>query len=229
MEWSHGQHSVRYEEIALRQDQADYAAFLVHRSATYTMAVAIKDAIEVVAPELPNAVKKAAKKDIDGEIWKAIQGVNPKPWKSSDHDVAAAYHIARLIRNAYSHAPFAPTWMIHPNLQGKVFAIADVVTLDTTGLHGAPFDGRHYGGPLTMFRFCRFVRTQILGDEPSPRKVVPMPRSAIYQVGDMILTQVDEIPSNAAPVEIERLPDGSIPLGGGYVLKSGGKANDGDP
>src|SRR2546425_575410 len=93
MEWSHGQHSVRYEEIALRQDQADYAAFLVHRSATYTMAVAIKDAIGVVAPELPNAVKKAAKKDIDGEIWKAIQGVNPKPWKSSDHDVAAAYHI----------------------------------------------------------------------------------------------------------------------------------------
>ena len=62
-----------------------------------------------------------------------------------------------------------------------------------------------------MFRFCRFVRIQILGDEPSPRKVVPMPRSAIYQVGDMILTKVDEIPSNAGPIEIERLPDGSIP------------------
>jgi len=119
--------------------------------------------------------------------------------------------------------------MIHPNLQGTVFAIADVVTLDTTGLHGAPFDWRHYGGPLAMFRFCRFVRTQILGDEPAPRKVVPMPRSAIYQVGDMILTQVDEIPANAAPVEIESLPDGSIPLGGGYVLKSGGRANNEDP
>jgi hypothetical protein len=227
MEWSHGQHSVRYEEIVLRQEQADYAAFLIHRSATYTMAVAIKDAIEAVAPGLPKAVKKA-KKDIDGEIRKVIQGAKSKPWKSSDNDVAAAYHIARLIRNAYSHAPFAPTWMIHAELQGTVFAIADVVTLDTTGLHGAPFDWRHYGGPLAMFRFCRFVRTQILGDEPSPRKVMPMPRSAIYQVGDMILTQVDEIPSNAAPIEIERLPDGSIPLGGGYVLHSGGKANDED-
>lgn len=26
MEWTHGQHRVTYEEIALRQDQADYAA-----------------------------------------------------------------------------------------------------------------------------------------------------------------------------------------------------------
>lgn len=38
MEWTHGQHRVRYEEIALRQDQADYAASFLHRSATYLMA-----------------------------------------------------------------------------------------------------------------------------------------------------------------------------------------------
>lgn len=33
-EWTHGKHRVPYEEIALRPDQADYAAFFLHRSAT---------------------------------------------------------------------------------------------------------------------------------------------------------------------------------------------------
>lgn len=48
MQWSHGDHIVRYEEVALRQDQADYAASVQHLSATYLMAVAIKDAIRAV-------------------------------------------------------------------------------------------------------------------------------------------------------------------------------------
>ena len=60
-EWTHGKHRVKYEEIALRQDHADYAAFVLHRSATFTMAVAIKDAIEAVAPGLPKTVKRAKK------------------------------------------------------------------------------------------------------------------------------------------------------------------------
>src|SRR3972149_9993617 len=51
MEWTHGQYRVRYEEIAMRQDQADYAAFFLHRSATYLMAVAMKDAIRAVVPD----------------------------------------------------------------------------------------------------------------------------------------------------------------------------------
>lgn len=227
MEWTHGHHRVRYEEIALRQDQADYAAFLIHRSATFTMAVAIKDGIESVAPELPRAVKKA-NQNIEIEIQKVIRAVTPKPWRSSDDNVVAAYQIARLIRNAYSHAPFAPTWMVHAELRARVFSIPDVVTLDTTGLHETPFDWRHYGGPLAMFRFCRFVRTQILGDQPSARKVVPIPESVIYQQGDLILTKVDEIPPDAAPVKSERLPDGGISLGGGHVLHPGGTAKNGD-
>lgn len=44
-DWTHGKHHVKYEEIALRPDQADYAACFLHRSATYLMAVAMKDAI----------------------------------------------------------------------------------------------------------------------------------------------------------------------------------------
>src|ERR1017187_2411512 len=60
MEWTHGTQRVRYEEIALRPDQAEVAACMLHRSATYLMAVAIKD---------------------------AIQAAIPRPWESPDCDV----------------------------------------------------------------------------------------------------------------------------------------------
>jgi hypothetical protein len=201
MDWTHGKHRVKYEEIALRPDQADYAACFLHRSATFLMAIAMKDAIRAVVPD---------------------------PKSSTDPDVRSAYQIARLIRNAFAHAPFAPTWSIDPDCRGEVFAIPDVVTLDTTDLHGTPFDWRHYGGPLAMFRLCRFVRIHILKDQPAPRKVVPIPASVIYQQGDLILKKVDHLPPDAVPVEVERLPDGGIPLGGGHVLYPGGKKREGD-
>jgi len=51
--WTHGDHSVRYGEIALRQDQADYAAHFLLRSATYLLAVAVKDAIRAVVGRAP--------------------------------------------------------------------------------------------------------------------------------------------------------------------------------
>lgn len=123
-----------------------------------------------------------------------------------------------MIRSAFAHAPFSPTWSIDPDCRDKVFAIPDVITLDTTDLHGTPFDWRQYGGPLALFRLCRFVRTQILQEQLKPRKLAPMPGQVIYQQGDLILKKVDAIPPDAVPVEAEGLPDGSILLGGGHVL-----------
>lgn len=160
-EWTHGKHRVKYDEIALRPDQADFAACFLHRSATFLMAVAIKDAIRAVVPD---------------------------PKTCSDTNVQASYQIARLVRNAFAHAPFAPVWSIDPDCRNKVFAAGDIITLDTTGLQGTAFDWRHYGGPLALFRLCRFVRTQILNDKPSPRKAVPIPDNVIYQQGGLILT-----------------------------------------
>jgi hypothetical protein len=120
-------------------------------------------------------------------IKDAIRAVVPDPKTSTDSDARAAYQIARLIRNAFAHAPFAPTWSIDPDCRGKVFSIPDVITLDTTSLQGTPFDWRHYGGPLALFRVCRFVRINVLKDPVTPRKVVPIPRKMLYQQGDLIL------------------------------------------
>lgn len=192
IEWTHGEHRARYEELALRQDQADYAADFLHRSATFLMAVAMKDAIRAVVAD---------------------------PKTSPDPSTRAAYQIARLIRNAFAHAPFAPVWSIDPDCQNTVFSVPDIITLDTTRLQGQPFDWRHYGGPLALFRLCQFVRTAILKHSPDPRTVVPLPASRVYQIGDLILTQVNGAPEDAVDVTEEvRRSDGSLDLGGGYVL-----------
>jgi hypothetical protein len=71
---------------------------------------------------------------------------------------------------------------------------------------------------LAMFRLCRFVRIQILKDDVTSRKVVPIPKERYLQQGDMILRRVSEIPKDAVPVEIEELHDGRIPLGNGHFL-----------
>ena len=191
MEWTHGKHRVTYEEVALRQDQAEFAARHLQRSATYLMAVAMKDAIRAVVSD---------------------------PKNSADSNVRAAYQIARLIRNAFAHAPFSPVWSIDPDCRNTIFSIPDIVTLDTKNIHGVAFDWRQYGGPLAMFRLCRFVRVHILKDDVAPRKVVPIPKERYLQQGDLILRGVNEIPKDAVPVEIEALPDGRIPLGGGHFI-----------
>lgn len=216
--WTHGQYEVRYEEIALRQDQADYAAMLIQQSATLTMAVAAKDAIEAAVPSLPKAIK-TSRKEIDRTIRECISAVDPKSWKASDHDVATAYHIVRLVRNAFAHAPFAPTWMIHPDLRNCVFVIDGVIELRTCGLHESAFDWRHYGGPLALFCLCRYVRTDILNDRSEPRRIVPTAEKTILQQGNLILEKVDAIPSGALRVEGRKLPDGSLDLGGGHILR----------
>ena len=191
IEWAHGQHLVKYEEIALRPDQAEYAASFLHRSSTFLMAVAMKDAIRAVVP-------------------------NPK--NSAEPSVQAAYQIARLVRNSFAHAPFSPTWSIDPDCRAKMFSIREIITLDTTNLHGTAFDWRHYGGPLALFRLCRFVRLEILKDQPKRREDVPIPSRAIYQQGDQIFAKVDDIPTGAAPVALDELPDGGIPLVHGHSI-----------
>jgi len=169
--WTHGKHHVRYKEIALRQDQAEYAASSLHRSATYLMAVAMKDTI------------RAAVSD---------------PKSSPNQEVRAAYQIARLIRNAFAHSPFLPMGPIDPDCRDSTFNISNVIMLNTSGLDGAPFEWRHSGGPLALSRLCRFVRIKILGDQPQSWKFVPIPGRGMYQQGNLILRKVEAIPSRNA-------------------------------
>jgi hypothetical protein len=165
LEWSHGKHKVSYEEVALRKDQADFAAWNLHRSATFLMAVAMKDAIKIAVSDLKNF---------------------------ADANTKSAYQISRLIRNSFAHSPFDPVWSIDPNCRDRVFNVEDIITLDTTDLQGVSFDWKHYGGPLALLMLCRYVRFEILKDERKPRKVIPMPKEIYYQQGDLIFKKLRE-------------------------------------
>lgn len=201
LDWSHGRHSVHYSEIALSEEDADYGAWNLHRSATFLMAVAMKDAIRVAVSD---------------------------PKNHSDSDVCSAYQISRLVRNAFAHAPFDPVWSIDIDCRDRVFSVRDIIALDATGIQGQHFNWRHYGGPLALLRLSQYVRTIILNDSEPPSPVIPMPKNVYVQQSDLILKRVDEIPAGATPVDIERLPDGGIPLGNGHVIYPIGKTNDGE-
>ncbi|MHB1872564.1 MAG: hypothetical protein ACYCT1_17155 [Steroidobacteraceae bacterium] len=148
----------------------------------------------------------------------AITFAVPAAEQSKDSDVRGAFQIARLIRNAFAHGPLSPTWLVPKKLRGTRFEVGGIIALDTTGINGSAFDWRHYGGPLALFRLSQFTRTRVLQDDRPPRKLVPLPSKHIQQVGDLILLKIDEIPSTAKEVT-DRLPDGGIDLGDGYVIR----------
>ncbi len=216
--WTHGKYSVSYDEMALRHDQAEYAAHVIQHSATLTMAVAVKDAIEAVVPGIPGAVRRVGNQ-IQRAVDDAISKTKPKPCIVADCQVAAAYHISRLIRNAYAHAPFAPKWMINSGIRDEIFSIPDVIELRTRDLHDSDFDWRHYGGLLGLYQLCRFTRFKILGDEYKPRQNIPTPQRTLYQQGNLFLEVIDEIPEGYVRSEIELHPGKSIDLGHGHILR----------
>ena len=167
IKWSHGQHVVEYHEVGLRPDQAEVGADYLHRSATYLMAVAMRD---------------------------AIQRAVPNAEASTDPDIKGAFEIARHIRNAFAHRPFQPTWKIERSCRGKTFKVRDIIEFDTADLNGIPFDWRHYGGPLALLRLSHFVRYEILKDtatRPEDR-TLPTPDREIYQQGLVVLTKIDD-------------------------------------
>jgi hypothetical protein len=128
--WTHGNHAVTYREIALSPDGADYAAFLVKRSATYLMACQIQEAI----------------------TW-----LTDSKARSVEGELRSAFEICRLIRNGFAHSPFQPKWRIDPACNQKCFVVEGIIMLDTSDLDGQNFDWRHYGGPLALLRLSEYI------------------------------------------------------------------------
>lgn len=162
LRWSHGSDRVEYGVVALRPDQGDFAAWCMHRTATYMLAMSTKEALGSAIPD---------------------------PKSASDSAIRGAYQVSRLIRNAFAHAPFDPRWSIDQDCQEQVFEVGDIVRLDTSGLNGKRFDWRHYGGPLALLELARFVRIDVLGDQASSRSDLPAPKD-LYVQGDVIFRSV---------------------------------------
>jgi hypothetical protein len=83
-------------------------------------------------------------------------------FKHPDSDINSASWIARLIRNAFAHNPFNPTWQTCPECDNKVFEVEGIIRLRTKGLNGRRMEMDDYGGPLSLFRLSGFIRMYIL-------------------------------------------------------------------
>jgi hypothetical protein len=195
--WTFGRHKVSYEDFGLRKDQAEGAASQLEMTATFVIAAAIRDAI-VALFETPKS--------------------------HNDQRVVAAYQISRIIRNAFAHSMIYPRWSIDNDCRDKVFEIADVIKLDTHGLSDRPLDWRHYGGPLAMFHFGRFVRIDLLGDQIDPkRQKPPYPTVENYQQGRLVMRKIDQLPDGVVPLQLT--PGESRDLGDGWSITALPKAS----
>jgi hypothetical protein len=189
--WAFSRHHVGYEDFGLRPDQADLAASVLETTATFVVAGVIRDALVYFY-------------------------ANPK--NHDDPDVVAAYQISRLMRNAFSHSMLAPRWSIDEDCKGKTYTIDKVISVNTTDLHGKELDWRHFGGPLAIFYFGRFVREQLLGDKVDPNRRKPnFPTEVCYQQGRLILRRSDELPPGLVEVA-SAAPGESLDLGNGHRM-----------
>jgi hypothetical protein len=196
--WTFGRHSVSYEDFGLRSDQAGFAAACLEMTATFIVAAAIRD---------------------------ALVGCFPNPRNHKNRDVVSAYQISRMLRNAFSHSMLSPEWSIDDDCKDREFAIGEVISLSTTGLHGEYVDWRHYGGPLAIFRFGRFVREELLNSKVDPnRKKPPFPTFERYQQGRLILSREEKIPEGAVKVA-EAGPGEILDLGEGHHIQVGFKGD----
>ncbi|HNS85504.1 MAG TPA: hypothetical protein PKH09_01295 [Parvularculaceae bacterium] len=192
VKWTFGQHSVRYEDFGLRPDQAPLAAACLEHTAVLAMSGVIRDAIVALFED---------------------------PKNHSDSNVVGAYQISRLVRNAFAHSFVAPTWSIDKDCRSKTFEIRDVIRLDTTELQNQPMQWPHYGGPLAIFKFGRFVRETLLGDKVDPlRETPPYPTLECYQLDRVVVRKIDHIPEGA--VEVMRAGPGErIDFGDRHYLE----------
>lgn len=132
--WTWGKHSITKKEIQLTRKETEDGAMLFSHSALYIMVVQIDSALE------------------------KFFGKNRFLHKNSD--IQAAASIARLIRNAFAHDPFHPTWIINKRMKNKIFRVDRInIELNTSGFENRTVKRSHYGGPLVILELSRFIRS----------------------------------------------------------------------
>jgi hypothetical protein len=137
-------HTARRKDLRLTKKEEFAGAGFLEHVATYTLAAQIDVAL--------------------GELY-------PKRFESGNLELRSIAWIARLIRNAFAHNPFAPKWLIDRNVKNERFVVRNIISLDTTGLQGKYVARSDYGGPLALLGFSHVVRTKL----PRVRRVPTVP------------------------------------------------------
>ena len=131
-----GQHTANSKELILTNDEQEEAFAILEHSAIYLAVTQILTTLEIIF----------VKDNFYDDTYTFESDVVPQ-----------AYQIARLIRNAFAHDPFAPIWEFKPKWANKIYEVPGIIRLDTTGLNGLPVRQKHYGGPLAVLRFTEYT------------------------------------------------------------------------
>lgn len=136
--WYWGKHKVTKKELHLsRNDERNGAMFLSH-SALYILVVQIDTALEAL--------------------------LGKGRFNHQNNEIRSVACISRLIRNAFAHNPFYPTWLIDRKMKNKKYRVERVgIEIDTTGLENVYVKRKHYGGPLAVLELSKFVRALLRG------------------------------------------------------------------
>ncbi len=129
--FSYGKHIVTRDEWELTEKELEQAGPILEHVSTYLTVV-----------------------QIDTVLGKIIE----ERFEHPNADIRSACWIARLIRNAFSHDPFHPTWILHPECENKQYHVPQVIELNTTGLHRKPVRRMDYGGPLSILRLLQWTK-----------------------------------------------------------------------
>jgi hypothetical protein len=124
--FSYGRFSLGEEDLKLSFEDAAMASTSLQRVASCALAIATDTALERTIPDRFN---------------------------SAHAEIVLAARIARILRNAFAHDPFFPRWSCtNPNHLGQ-FNVPNVISIDTSIVHGLDVEWQHYGGPLALLRF----------------------------------------------------------------------------
>jgi hypothetical protein len=82
------------------------------------------------------------------------------PANMSDRDAARV--IMYMLRSAYAHDPVNPRWEVGKRYLGVFRINAIGFTLDTTALHGQPWNIAHVDGPLGYFRLLEYCQELVM-------------------------------------------------------------------
>ncbi len=130
MTWS--KHSLNAEDLRLEPDTFAFCGTILERLA-----------YRLLAMELDVALSQAfAHQD---------RLNHPDPF------VRDASVVIRVIRNAVAHNVFSPVWKVDRKLRNKVIEINDVLSFDTTNLHGTTLRRFDFSGPIALLRLSELV------------------------------------------------------------------------
>ena len=139
--FSYYKHTLEGKELELTREQEGRAAYLLELVATYMMILQLNKVL----------------KDEWGE----------GRLEDKDMEKQAISQVVRLIRNAFAHDPFVPTWDISPSARNKEYVIPGVLTFKTHGLHGNRVlwkrdeKGKEYGGQIALLRLLQRARERL--------------------------------------------------------------------